>query len=38
LGKTLSQLRTYASHDPVNTIALPRQIAARLLASECYTI
>jgi butyryl-CoA dehydrogenase len=38
LGKKLSHLRTYASHDAVNAIALRRQIAARLLAAECYTI
>jgi alkylation response protein AidB-like acyl-CoA dehydrogenase len=38
LGKKLSHLRAYASHDPVNAIALRRQIAVRLLATECYTI
>src|SRR5215469_9531065 len=38
LGRRLSALRTYASHDPVNAIALRRQIAARLLAAERYTI
>jgi len=31
-------LREYASHDPVNSIALRRQIAGRLLASERYTV
>jgi len=38
LGRKLSALRAYASHDPVNAIALRRQIAARLLAAERYTI
>jgi len=35
---TLSRLRGYANHDPVNAIALRRQIAGRLLASERYTV
>jgi alkylation response protein AidB-like acyl-CoA dehydrogenase len=34
----LSRLRAYASHDPVNSIELRRQIARRLLASEKYTV
>jgi alkylation response protein AidB-like acyl-CoA dehydrogenase len=34
----LSRLRGYAAHDPVNAIALRRQIAGRLLASERYTV
>jgi len=34
----LSRLRSYATHDPVNTIALRRKIAQRLLASERYTV
>src|SRR5208283_1093816 len=34
----ISRLREYASHDPVNSIALRRQIAGRLLASERYTV
>jgi alkylation response protein AidB-like acyl-CoA dehydrogenase len=38
LRRNLSRLRGYASHDPVNAIALRRQIAGRLLASERYTI
>ena len=38
LRQRLSHLGAYANHDPVNTIALRRRIAARLLASECYTI
>jgi alkylation response protein AidB-like acyl-CoA dehydrogenase len=38
LLQRLSHLRAYANHDPVNAIALRRRIAARLLASECYTI
>jgi alkylation response protein AidB-like acyl-CoA dehydrogenase len=38
LRRNLSHLRGYASHDPVNAIALRRQIAGRLLASERYTV
>jgi hypothetical protein len=38
LRANLSRLRGYASHDPVNAIALRRQIAGRLLASERYTV
>ncbi len=38
LRRNLSRLRGYASHDPVNAIALRRQIAGRLLASERYTV
>jgi len=38
LRQRLSHLCAYAQHDPVNAIALRRGIAARLLASECYTI
>jgi alkylation response protein AidB-like acyl-CoA dehydrogenase len=38
LRRNLSRLRGYADHDPVNAIALRRQIAARLLASERYTV
>src|SRR5580658_9928305 len=38
LRRNLSRLRGYASHDPVNAIALRRQIARRLLASERYTV
>ena len=38
LRRNLSRLRNYASHDPVNAIALRRQIAARLLANERYTV
>jgi alkylation response protein AidB-like acyl-CoA dehydrogenase len=34
----LSRLRRYASHDPVNAIALRRKIAERLLANERYTV
>jgi hypothetical protein len=37
LRRNLSRLRGYASHDPVNSIALRRQIAGRLLANERYT-
>jgi alkylation response protein AidB-like acyl-CoA dehydrogenase len=36
LRRNLSRVRGYASHDPVNAIALRRQIAERLLASERY--
>jgi alkylation response protein AidB-like acyl-CoA dehydrogenase len=38
LRRDLSRLRRYASHDPVNAIALGRQIARRLLENERYTI
>jgi alkylation response protein AidB-like acyl-CoA dehydrogenase len=38
LRRNLSRLREYADHDPVNTIALRRQIAGRLLSSERYTV
>ncbi len=34
----LSRLRGYANHDPVNAIAIRRQIAGRLLATERYTV
>jgi hypothetical protein len=37
LRRHLSRVRDYASHDPVNAIALRRQIAGRLLANERYT-
>jgi alkylation response protein AidB-like acyl-CoA dehydrogenase len=36
--RNLSRLRVYANHDPVNAIAIRRQIAGRLLASERYTV
>jgi alkylation response protein AidB-like acyl-CoA dehydrogenase len=38
LRSNLSRLREYASYDPVNSIAVRRQIATRLLASERYTV
>jgi hypothetical protein len=38
LRPNLSRLRGYANHDPVNAIAIRRQIAGRLLASERYTV
>jgi alkylation response protein AidB-like acyl-CoA dehydrogenase len=38
LRTNLSRLHAYASHEPVNAIALRRQIAARLLASERYVV
>ena len=34
----LSRVRAFASNDPVDAIALRRQIAGRLLASERYTV
>jgi hypothetical protein len=37
LRGNLSRLQTYATHEPVNSIELRRQIASRLLASERYT-
>ncbi|MFZ1918152.1 MAG: acyl-CoA dehydrogenase family protein [Terriglobales bacterium] len=36
--RILARLRGYTSHDPVNAIALRRQIAGRLLANERYTV
>jgi alkylation response protein AidB-like acyl-CoA dehydrogenase len=38
LRQNLRRLRAYATHEPVNTIELRRKIAARLLASERYTV
>lgn len=38
LRRNLSRLRAYASHDPANAIALRRQIAGRLIASERYAV
>ena len=38
LRRNLSCLCQYATHDPVNAIALRRQIAVRLLANERYTV
>jgi butyryl-CoA dehydrogenase len=38
LRRNLSRLQTYATHEPVNSIELRRQIARRLLASERYTV
>ncbi len=38
LRRNLSRLRVYANHDPVNAIAIRRQIAGRLLASERYMV
>ncbi len=38
LRRNISRVRAYAAHDPVNAIALRRQIAARLLAHERYTV
>src|ERR1035437_9358530 len=38
LRRNLSRVRGYASHDPVNAIALRRLIAGRLLANERYTV
>ena len=38
LRKHLLTMRGYADHTPVNSVALRRQIAARLLSSERYTV
>jgi alkylation response protein AidB-like acyl-CoA dehydrogenase len=38
LRKHLVTVRGYADHMPVNSVALRRQIAARLLSSERYTV
>jgi hypothetical protein len=38
LRKHLATVRSYADHTPVNSIALRRQIAARILSSERYTV
>jgi hypothetical protein len=38
LRKHLATLRRFADHTPVNSIALRRQIAARLLSRERYTV
>ncbi|MGB6801694.1 MAG: acyl-CoA dehydrogenase, partial [Candidatus Sulfotelmatobacter sp.] len=38
LRKHLATVRGYAVYTPVNSIALRRQIAARLLSSERYTV
>ncbi len=38
LRRNLARVRGYASYDPVNAIALRRQIAGRLLANERYTV
>jgi alkylation response protein AidB-like acyl-CoA dehydrogenase len=38
LRRNLSRVRGYANHNPVDAIALRRQIAKRLLASERYTV
>ena len=38
LQRYLSRVHDFASHDPVDAIALRRQIAGRLLASERYTV
>ena len=38
LHRYLATVHTYADHIPVNSIALRRQLAARLLSSERYTV
>ena len=38
LRKQLAALRSYASYEPVNSIALRRKIATRLLSSEKYVV
>lgn len=36
--KNLGALRTFAAHEPINSIALRRNIAGRLLGAERYTV
>jgi hypothetical protein len=38
MRKRLAALSSYADHQPVNSIALRRKIAARLLSAEKYTV
>ena len=38
LRRHISRVHAYATYDPVNAIALRRQIAGRLLANERYTV
>ena len=38
LRRYLGRVHEYAGHDPVNAIALRRQIAGRLLSNERYTV
>ena len=38
LPKHLATVRGYADHTPANSIALRRQIAARILSSERYAV
>ena len=38
LRRYISRAHAYATYDPVNAIALRRQIAGRLLANERYTV
>ena len=38
LQKKLSHLHAYTTHTPLNTISLRREIAARLLSGESYTV
>jgi len=38
LRDTMTTLRGFANYDPVDAIALRRNIAGRLLAAECYTV
>ena len=38
LRKYLAALRSYADHEPVNSIALRRKIAVRLLSAGKYTV
>jgi hypothetical protein len=38
LHKRLTALRSYADHEPVNSVALRRKIAARLLSAEKYMV
>ena len=38
LRENMTALRGFANYDPVDAIALRRNIAGRLLAAECYTV
>ncbi len=38
LRRSMAMLRSLANHDPINSIQLRRNIAARLLASGCYAV
>ena len=38
LRRNMSVLRSFANYDPLDAIALRRNIAGRLLAAGCYTV